>query len=730
MITEQEQLQITNKYNILSNLAQALLKEEDREILSKAYLHAREVHGDFRRETGELSILHALSIARITVEEMGLGAQAAIAALFHDCINSNLTNLKDIENLYGTSVSMLVNGFNRLSELPTDRVSLQSENFRKLFLTLVDDIRTILLKLAHRLYDMRAIEKLTPEKQMRFHNEVIHIYSPIAHRLGLYRIKKELEELSMKFTDPGIYQEIAQKIRDTESKRNVFIKQFATPIQKELYAQGFKFEIKGRPKSIPSIWNKMQGQHLEFDQVYDLFAIRIIIDTPVENEKSDCWRVYSIVTNIYQPNPKRLRDWITSPKASGYESLHTTVKGPNDRWVEVQIRTNRMDEIAEKGQAAHWMYKGFGSKKDSDEWLNQVRDIIEHPEQLNFEEIEKATGERKSNKVFIFTPNGDLKELEEGATVLDFAFEIHTSIGYACTGARVNNKIVPLKQKLNNGDKVEIITSKIQKPKIDWLNFVTTTKAKNRIKRALKEEQFVEADKGNEILRRKFRNWKIPFSDENIDKLIKKYKLSSALDLYALVFQEKIDLIEIKRVLSNVPEKETELKPSQVADSKTAEDITPARPKTTDVLMIDRKLDKVNYVLARCCNPIPGDPVFGFVTISRGITIHRKNCPNASQLLSRYGYRKIEVQWKVNEETVAFQTAIRITGLDKLGMMNAISQVISNDLKVNMQSVKIDAKDGIFQGNIKIVVKSTQHLDELLHKLSKIPGVIRAVRMD
>ncbi len=689
------------------------------------------IYGEKRNEDGQLVLCHALDIARIAAEEMGLGHTSLQAAFLHDSLIDNYTTPAEIENQLGSQVKLIVDGFTRISGLPTDKVSLQSENFRKLFLAVIDDVRVILIKLAHRLFDMRNIDKISKEKQKKFNNEVTYIYIPIAHRLGLYRIKKELEDLSMKFSMPDVYTQITQKIRDTESKRNVFIKEFSAPIQRELYANGFRFDVKGRPKSIPSIWSKMQNQGVEFEQVFDLFAIRIILESDPDNEKSDCWKAYSIVTNIYSPNPKRLRDWISSPKASGYESLHTTVKGPGDRWVEVQIRSARMDEIAEKGQAAHWKYKGFGSKKDSEEWLNQVRDIIEHPEQINFDDIDHSTLRNKPDNVFVFTPNGDLKELSAGATVLDFAFEVHTNVGLACTGARVNNKLVPLKQKLNNGDKVEILTSKIQKPKIDWLNFVSTTKAKNKIKRALKEDQYKEAEKGNEILRRKFRTWKIIFNDENIDKLIKKYKLSSSLDLYSMISEQKLDLLEIKKFLTGDVDKAEDLKTTaSLAALKSLEETSKTERAPGDVLMIDRNLDRVVYKLAKCCNPIPGDPVFGFVTISRGITIHRKNCPNAKLLLSRYGYRQIEVKWKDSSDAVSFQTIIRVIGIDKLGMMNNISQIISTDLKVNMVSVKIDAKGGLFNGTIRLIVQNTKILDGLLHKLSKVPGVIKAVRLE
>lgn len=729
MISETDLQKISAKYEGLLASAQGLLKKDDRQLLDVAFEFARNVYGDTRHVSGELMMCHCLSIARIAAEEMSLGINALIAALFHDIQAIQPAGLEEIKKRFGDPVAAMVKSYSRISELPTGKISLQSDSFRQLFLAVVDDIRVILLKLAHRLRDMRMIDKLPNNYQERYINEVNHLYSPIAHRLGLYRIKKELEDLSMKFSHPGVYQDIARKIRETEAKRNAFINEFISPIQRELFKQGFSFDIKGRPKSIPSIWEKMKKQDVEFEQVFDLFAIRIILNSTAEHEKSDCWKAYSIVTNIYSPNPKRLRDWISTPKASGYESLHTTVKGPNDRWVEVQIRSARMDEIAEKGQAAHWRYKGFGSKEDTERWMLQVRDIIEHPEQIAFDDTVTAVSESKPGKVFVFTPNGDLKELDAGSTVLDFAFEVHTSVGYSCTGAKVNNKLVPIKQTLENGDKVEIITSKIQKPKMDWLNFVVTSKAKNKIKRALKEEQFLEAEKGNEILRRKFKNWKIAFIDENIDKLIRKYKLSSSIDLYGLIYNEKIDLVEMKRFLAGEPEKPEESK-IPAKDIKPVQTSRGTAQESNEVLFLDTNLNKVNYKLARCCNPQPGDPVFGFVTISRGITLHTQSCPNARQLLTRFGYRKIDVQWKTSPDKNLVRAVINVTGTDRIGIMNEITQIISNDLKTNMISVKIDVRKNIFNGIIKLMVKNTSSLNDLIGRISKVSGVSKVVKID
>jgi len=701
------------------------IKEDELAVIKQAFDYAIKVQKD---EITDPGIIHAIKIARIATDEIGLGATSIAATILHNIIDSGDITVEHLKKEFGDTVANLVSGYSRLSQMPTDRISLQSDRFRKLFLTVVDDIRVILIKLAHRIYDMRIISLLPEEKQVRFTNEVVHLYIPIAHRLGLYRVKSELEDLYMQYAHIKIYQSIQEKLHATKTKRGLFIEDFIEPIEKELYRQEIKFDIKGRPKAIPSIWDKMKRQDVELEQVYDLFAIRIILESDPEHEKADCWKVYSIVTNIYQPNPKRLRDWISSPKASGYESLHTTVKGANNKWVEVQIRSKRMDEIAEKGQAAHWRYKGFESKEDTDIWLGQVRDILENPEQIKFDDPVK--GGKKTEKIFIYTPNGDLKELPPGSTVLDFAYEIHTHVGDTCNGARVNNHVVPIRYVLKNGDKVEVITSKTQKPKLDWLKFVKSTKAKNKIKRALKEEKFKEAETGNEILRRKIKNWKLQFNDELIGKLVKHFKLSSSIDLYGMIAEEKLDLNDIKEVLLK---KKDDPDRAKTPDEETTEDQegkTSIRHSDPDALVIDDTLDKVNYSLAKCCNPIAGDKVFGFVTIGKGITIHRVNCPNAKRLLENYGYRRISVTWKASDQSLAYHVNVKVIGQDKMGMLEEITNVISKDLRVNMISIKVDAGDGAFLGNIKVQVKDNKHLDELLHKLSKVKGVNKAIRME
>ncbi len=668
---------------------------------------------------------HSLRIALAATDDIGLGATAIVAALLHDVVNKTDTSIKEIEEGFGATAANLIEEYSKLSNLNTKRIEVNSVRFRNLFMTIVDDIRVILLKLAHRLHDMRTLMELPDDKRELFVTETEHVYLPIAHRLGLYRVKTELEECLMQYQHPEVYEEISNKITETESKRKLFISEFIEPISRELIAQRFDFEVKGRPKSIHSIWEKMQRQGVKFEEVYDLFAIRIISNSKLKKEKTDCWRIYSIVTNIYTPNPKRLRDWISTPKASGYESLHTTVQGPNKKWVEVQIRSKRMDEEAEKGQAAHWRYKGQDAGEDAQSWLEQVRDIMENPDQLKFDQEQEKLKAQKPEKIFVFTPNGDLKELPLGSTILDFAYEIHTRVGDQCKGARVNNKMVPIRHVLSNGDKVEIITSPRQEAKLDWLQFVITTKAKNKIKRSIKEQRYQEAQEGVEILKRKLRNWKMHFSDEVIDKLVKHYKLSSSLDLYSMIAFDKADMNEIRQVLSNKEDAEKPKIPQVLSRQGKTE-----KAEDDNFLVIDDQLDHVNYKLAKCCNPIPGDEVYGFVTIGKGISIHRKSCPNAKRMLDKYGYRYIKVQWKESGNGTAFQATIRIIGEDKIGMLGEITSVISGDLRVNMQSIKVDTNKGVFTGFIRLSVKDSLHLDEMIHKLLKIKGVTKVIRID
>ncbi len=731
MYNEQEKELIREAHLELVASIQPNASPADIKRINLSYEWAYKVYQGQRLSSGKPYMLHLIKVAHIAVAEIGLGVSTVICSMLHGINLKSDYSLDEIEKTFGKTVSSIIDGFNKVSELRTERLSFHSDNFRKLFLSLVDDIRVILLKIAHRLYDLRFPEDHEKAKLEQFVYEVKHLYIPIAHRLGLYIIKAEFEERVMKFENPEIFQAISEKIKATKKKQEAYIQDFIQPVQRELIAQGMDCSIKWRTKSIPSIWAKMKSQNVDFDQVYDLFAIRIIIRTSPKKEKEDCWRAYSIVSDIYTPNPKRLRDWITTPKASGYESLHCTVKAPMDKWVEVQIRSERMDDIAEKGQAAHWQYKASDKKKDSEEWLNQVRDVLENPDQLVFDYAYRNANHYHSDKIFIFTPNGDLKQLPVGSTVLDFAYEIHTQVGSSCSGAKVNNKIVPIRHVLNNGDKVEIVTSKKQKPKSDWLNFVITDRARNKIKKFIKEEDLKESDVGKELLLRKMKNWKISLSDDVVNHLVKHYKTESAAELYCSIATGKVDLMELKKHLMLVSESEKASPKTERENGKN--DIkVPAPVNTTDTenfMIIDNTLSNVNYNLAKCCNPIPGDSVFGFVTVSNGITIHRISCPNASRLLDRYNYRILKVRWREVKDSPVFQVTIKITGIDTIGLVGEITKVISSDLKVNMRSISFDTKDGRFDGKISLQIKDTEHLEQLNHKILKVKGVEKVSRI-
>ncbi len=716
---------IRSNYSEMLRLCRPFLKKRELPKLRDAFMLVLDYHKQNWEETGEEYLYHSIEVAKIALQELNLGTTTVICSLLHNVVDGENVTVKTIRDRFGDEIAVIVEGYTRLSLIQTEKISIHSNNFRELYLSLVKDIRVILIKLAHRLYDMRDFEQLSEAKKNRYINEVNHIYIPIAHRLGLYHIKAELEGLWLKNTNPDIYSSIAMKIRESKKKQLVYIEDFINPLEKELIKHGFEIDIKGRPKSIHSIWKKMKKQNVTFDQVYDLFAVRVIIDTNKKNEKSDCWKVYSIVTNSYQPNPKRLRDWITTPKASGYESLHTTVMGPNGKWIEVQIRSKRMDEVAEQGLAAHWRYKEGGEKKEQEEWMNTIRSVIDNPSQKTLDKAGLAKIELYQNKIFVFTPEGDLKKLPAGATVLDFAYDIHTSVGDMCSGAKVNNRIVPIRYELQNGDKVEIITSKTQQPKLDWLNFVVTNKAKAKIKRSLKEEKYQEAELGKEILRRKLRNRKIGFTDSVIDKLIKHYELKSSIDLYYLIAIEKIDISDIKKTLE---EDNTEEQPQE--PEKEQKGIRPVVTNEADSMVIGDDIGNLNYELAKCCNPISGDAVFGFITVGKGITIHRKNCPNAAQLQSKYNYRIIDVKWRKSDENKTYLTTLRVTGEDRMGILSHITQIISNDLKVNMVSVNIESRgESNFDGRFKLRVRDIGHLNALIHKILKVNGVKKAIRL-
>jgi GTP pyrophosphokinase len=682
-----------------------------------------------RRKSGEPYIYHPIAVAQIAAEEIGLGTTSIVCALLHDVVEDTDITLDDIEREFGKKTAKIIDGLTKIAGVFDYNSSLQAENFRKMLLTLADDVRVILIKLADRLHNMRTMDFMPRQKQLKIASETIYLYAPLAHRLGLYAIKSELEDLSMKYLEPDTYKYIATQLNEKKAERNSFIKTFVEPVSEILAEQGLVSNIFGRPKSIHSIWNKMKNKNIPFDEVYDLFAIRIVLDSLQEHEKADCWKAYSIVTDLYRPNPDRLRDWVSSPKGNGYESLHTTVMGPKGQWVEVQIRTQRMNEIAEKGFAAHWKYKESSIDNGLDQWILKVREMLSNPEANALDFLDDFKMNLFSDEIFIFTPKGALLQLPLGATALDFAFEIHTDVGAKCIGAKVNQKLVPLSHKLQNGDQVEIITSGKQVPKEDWLNIVVTAKAKSKIKSSLKEEKRKVAENGKETLERKLKSLKITYNTDNLNKLTYFFKLQSTQDLFIDVANGKIELKDLKDYLSS--EKEIENRGNDFkSDGKNVEALlNKVKGPGSDTLLIGEDLQKIDYTLAACCNPIPGDDVFGFVTVSEGIKIHRTNCPNAAQLMANYGYRIVKAKWNGQQE-LTFLTGLHIIGIDDVGLINNITKVISNDFKVNMRSITVDTNDGIFDGSIMVFVNDKDHLDNLIRNLLEVKGVTGVTRFD
>ncbi len=698
--------------------------------LRKAFTLASEVSQAVPMRSGDHAIIHALAIARIVASEMGMATTSVIVALLTGFVNYGDISPEKVREEFGEKISEITEGLAKISKIRTEKTSSQAENLRNLILTMARDVRVIFVKLAERLYIMRILDRFPREQQIAIASETRHIYSPLAHRLGLYTMMSEMEDIVMKYLEPEAYSMIEKKLQATRTRRNRFIRDFIAPLETEITGMGLEAEIRGRPKAISSIWRKMKKQKVDFEEVYDKFAIRIIIKSPPEREKADCWRIYSLVTDHYRPNPERLRDWISVPKSNGYESLHTTVVVPGGNWVEVQIRSQRMNEIAEKGLAAHWKYKGLKGEAGVDEWLVRIRDFLENAETDAQNLLDDFKLSLENTEIFVFTPQGDLKKFPEGATVLDFAFDVHTAVGMSCVGARLNGKNVPIRHKLRNGDKVEILRSKNQTPKIDWLNYVVTSKAKAKIKQALKEEKVKEAEHGKEMLRRRFKNWKIEFSDPNIRQLIRHYKFNDAIDLYSDIARENIDLLEIKDILTAEKERNEAPKAVPIEEEAVEKLVRHSLTEADDYLIIDDRLAGVDYKLGKCCNPIFGDEIFGFVTVSSGITIHRINCPNAHQLINKYGYRVVKARWTRSEKDRFFLARLHITGIDDLGIVSNISEVISKDLKVNMRSLQMDSGDGLFEGTIQIYVRDTAHLDVLTKKLARVKGVNSVKRLE
>jgi len=722
---EEERKEIIRRYRRLLRKAKPVLKDGDAKMIKKAFYTSLGAHSGARRRSGEPYIFHPLEVAEICVAEIGLGTTSIIAALLHDVVEDTEYDLKDIERLFGKKIAIIIDGLTKISGVFDQGSSQQAENFRKMLLTLSEDVRVILIKLADRLHNMRTLDSMPRNKQLKIANETIYLYAPLAHRLGLYAFKSELEDLYLKYSEPEVFEDIVGKINEAKEARNKFIRSFTKPIRDRLNSLNIKYEIKGRPKSIHSIWNKMNKQDIPFEEVYDLFAIRIILDVKYREEKAYCWQVYSLVTDFYQPNPDRLRDWISIPKANGYESLHTTVMSGKGKWVEVQIRTKRMDEIAEKGYAAHWKYKNGSTTAETglEMWISKVREILEQNDGSAVEFIDDFRSNLYNEEVFVFTPKGDLKTLPQGATALDFAFDIHTEIGARCLGAKVNQKLVPLNFELKNGDQVEILTSKKQKPNESWLQYVVSSKAKSKIKDVLKEEKRMSIDEGKEIVKRKLKQLKINYSQSVLDEIVSYFNLKTVSDLFFLIGTGKIDHSLIKGFRKIQDQKTKEVKDAKAVEEK----LKKVRKTDNDYLLLGEDLDIVDYKFAKCCNPIAGDDVFGFVTVSDGIKIHRTTCPNAAELLSNYGYRIIKAKWASSKKQ-SFETTLALIGTDRLGLVSDVSNIISEELKVNMRSLSINTEGGIFEGDIRLYVEDTSHLDKLVRKLEKVKGVVKVSR--
>ncbi len=722
---EQEKKDILNKYKSLLRACADKTNKEDKKEIRKAFNLAVEAHKSQRRKTGEPYIYHPIAVAHIAAKEIGLGTTSIICALLHDVVEDTDYTLNDIEKLFGKKVAKIIDGLTKIEDVFDKNVSMQAENFRKMLLTLSDDVRVILIKLADRLHNMRTLDAMPVHKKLKIASETLYLYAPLAHRLGLYSIKTELEDLGLKFTKPEIYKAIAEGLNETKEERTKYITKFCKPIKEKLRENELNFSIKGRPKSIFSIRNKIVTKGVNFDNVFDKFAIRIIVDSSPENEKADCWKIYSIVTDFYKPNPDRLRDWISTSKANGYESLHTTVMGDDGKWVEVQIRSRRMDEIAEKGYAAHWKYKQEGSKENSlDQWINNIRELLENPETNAIDFIDDFKLNLYSGEIYIFTPGGDLKTLPKGATALDFAFSIHTDVGLKCMGVKVNGKLVSLSHKLASGNQVEVITSTKQRPRKDWLRFVITSRAKAKIKSALKEDQKRIAVVGKEIAERKLKHLKIKFSKHTETELIKHFNAGTSLELYFRFGTGAISNTEIKEFAQLKNSGWYQTIKNKIYGPPVAKPIEKSKNK---VIVFNEDDQVLDYTMAKCCNPIPGDSIFGFLTVVDGIKIHRSDCPNAIQLRANYAYRVLIAKW-IDKDEIDFVATINIKGIDSLGLMNKVTQIISNQMNVNIKSINISSDDGVFEGIITLKVRNVAFLKELTNKLEKVEAISSITR--
>jgi GTP diphosphokinase / guanosine-3',5'-bis(diphosphate) 3'-diphosphatase len=731
--TEEEKKELLRRYRSLLKACRRKLDKDDKLMIRKAFDVAMEAHQNARRKSGEPYIYHPISVAQICAEEIGLGSTSIICALLHDVVEDTDITLEDIKGMFGEKVAQIIDGLTKIKGveiIDPINFSIQAENFRKMLLTLSDDVRVILIKLADRLHNMRTLGSMNEHQQRKIASETLYLYAPLAHRLGLNAIKTELEDLGLKYTEPEVYNTIQQKLKESEPERKKYISKFTEPILSSLTENGIKFRAFGRPKSIFSIYHKMRTKNLPYEEIYDIFAIRIIIQTKEEREKADCWKVYSLVTDFYYPNPERLRDWISTPKANGYEALHTTVMGPEGKWVEVQIRSERMDEIAERGFAAHWKYKTDSddatNEKETqfDEWLKRIRHMLDSAHENALDFLDDFKLNLFSEEIFVFTPKGEMKTIPIKATALDFAFDIHTKIGEQCIGAKVNHKLVPLSYELKSGDQVEILTSGKQSPKQEWLNYVVTAKAKAKIKAALKEDKRKIAQKGDVILQNRFKYFKLPYKPENINKIVSILRLPNVQELNYRLAIGNIKPSDIKDFRKEKNKQRKELK-----ENVSLEQLVSNIRGKSDLLVIGDNMDKIDYKLSPCCHPIPGDDVFGFITLDEGIKIHRVNCPNATKMLANYAYRVVKAKW-TSQELISFLAGIRVTGTDRLGLVNNLTKVISDEHNINMRSLSFDTNDGVFEGKIMLFVHDTRHLTELMTKIKKVSGVQGVSRFD
>ena len=730
---EKENKAIAHEYKELLRISYQTLTDEDKKIIRKAFDVAVESHQEQRRKSGEAYVFHPIAVAKIVASEIGLGATSIAAALMHDVVEDTDLTVQDIERMFNPKIAQLVEGLTKIAQVQKDlNVSMQAENFRKMLFTLNDDVRVILIKLADRLHNMQTMESMAEHKQTKIASETLYIYAPLAHRLGLYNIKTELEDLGLKYTEPAVYNDIVGKIKETKEEQDEYIKDISQVLRTSLDDEGIECIIKGRPKSIYSIRRKMQSQNVSFDEVYDKFALRIVYKSNPHEEKFIAWKIYSIVTDHYRPSPSRLRDWISSPKSTGYEALHITVMGPKGRWVEIQVRSERMNEIAEKGYAAHYKYKqGATEESGLDVWLNLLKEALENPETNAVDFVEDFKMNLYAKEIFVFTPKGEIKSLPKGATSLDFAFSIHSAIGVHTRGTRVNGKLVQLNYELKSGDQIEVITSANQKPTSHWLDYVTTSRAKNKIRSVLNENTKKAAEDGKEILVRKLRHLKIALNEKTINELVNFFKLKTSLDLYYRVGIGSIENQQLKEfaalksnTIMNFFKNKIKRSPSYQPDQIQKEELS----SNYDMLVFGIDQDKLDYKLSNCCNPIPGDDVFGFITINEGLKVHKKDCPNAISMQSNYAYRIILAKW-IDSSQQEFKALIDITGMDTLGLANELTKVISNNMQVNIQSISLNGEAGVFYGQVAVIVANNTILKKLIDNIKKIDGIDKVTRV-